>query len=239
MSFRVTRNCSHPSQELTLAGVRLKLHRPEAAQQQFLCSSCALCFLWDLQLHSAFQIPTSVTLWLSSLLQVHDRKKVSNSDVYKLIILLKGTFWKRQKNPCLASAKGVSRRCLYSFHGADLKATRTNTLAEMNGPFLQIRIYCSIIGLNKNYTNNEYAEIMKCAIILQRRNLEMHSFHQSEVWYDTTPTKISKSYGLLQQDHFVLELYWHFYALSQPKNGNIVKYYISSSDSFFFFLPRS
>lgn len=163
-------------------GVRLKLHRPEAAQQQFLCSSCALCFLWDLQLHSALQIPTSVTLWLSSLLQVHDRKEVSNSDVYKLIILLKGTFWKCQKTPCLASAKGDSRRCLYSFHGADLKAiTRTNTLAEMNCPFLQRRIYCSIICLNNNYTNNEYAEIMKYAIILQRRNLEMHSFHQSEV----------------------------------------------------------
>lgn len=37
-----------------------------------------------------------------------------------------------------------------------------------------------MIGFNKNYSNNAYVEIMKYAIILQRRNLEMQSLHQSE-----------------------------------------------------------
>lgn len=82
------------------------------------------------------------------------------------------------------SVKGISRKCLCLFHGADLKSiTRTNILAQINCLFLQIRIYCSIMGFNNNYSNTDYAEIMKDATILQRRNLEMHSLNQSEVRY--------------------------------------------------------
>lgn len=71
--------------------------------------------------------------------------------------------------------------CIF-FHRADPKTImRTSNSAQFYCPFSQLRSYSHTVDFTKNDGNSEYTEIMKCAVILQWRNPEIHGLHQFEV----------------------------------------------------------